>query len=67
MKLPGDGPKRGPKNVAVVKCKQFDWFIFIVVLTTRIPQIMIHNRVQRRTTLPFYCLRYVLFMPRIVG
>jgi hypothetical protein len=31
MKLPEDGPKCGPKHVAVIKQnqhKQFDWFIF---------------------------------------
>jgi hypothetical protein len=30
MKLPEDGPKYGPKHVAVIKnsqCKQLDWFI----------------------------------------
>jgi hypothetical protein len=39
MKLPEDDPKCEPKHVAVIKykhCKQFDLFIFIVVLTARI-------------------------------
>jgi hypothetical protein len=49
MKLPEDGPKCGPKHVAVIKynqCKQLDWLFFIVVLTARISQIMMHNRMQ---------------------
>jgi hypothetical protein len=39
--LPDNGPKCGPKHVAVIKenqCKEFDWFIYNVVSTARIPQ-----------------------------
>jgi hypothetical protein len=38
MRLPEDGPKCGLKNVATLRqnqCEQFDWFIFIVVLTAK--------------------------------
>jgi hypothetical protein len=43
MKLPEDGPKCGRKQVAVIKqnqYRQFDWFIFIVLLTSRITLII---------------------------
>jgi hypothetical protein len=48
MKLPEDGPKCGLKHVAVIKqnqSKQSNWFILPAVLTVRIPQILIHNRI----------------------
>jgi hypothetical protein len=35
MKLPEDGPKYGPKHIAVIKydqCKQFDMFILKYLL-----------------------------------
>jgi hypothetical protein len=37
MKLPEDGPKYGPKHVAVIRykqCKELVWFIFYCCLDT---------------------------------
>lgn len=44
MKLPKDGPKYGPKHLAVIKsdqCKQLDCFTFqiFVVLIARVSRI----------------------------
>jgi hypothetical protein len=48
MKLPADGPKYGPKHVAVIKlnqCQELDLFYFqiFVVLTATVSKIILQQ------------------------